>query len=291
MPIPARATRRGLLALAAPAPFAAPARAAESRFFQTSDGVRLHYLEAGPRAANAPPLVIVPGWCMPAWLFEPQLRGLSSRFRVIVLDPRGQGRSDIPDHGYDHVRRGADIGDLLDALRLPRAVVLGWSLGVLDTLGYVATRGDARVAGLILVDNSVGEDPPPTAPGPRPPRPQLSREEWMRRFVRGMFRHPPSQATLDRLTSEALRMPSAASQALLSYPVPRSYWRDAVYSTSRPVLYAVRPRFAGQAANLAARHPNAETVVFAEAGHAMFADEPDRFNAMVTDFVRRKVGT
>ncbi|WP_376099441.1 alpha/beta fold hydrolase [Roseomonas sp. CCTCC AB2023176] len=145
------------------------------------------------------------------------------------------------------------------------------------------------MAGLILVDNSIGEDPPPTAPGPRPPRPRLSREEWMRRFVRGMFRYPPAQSVLDRLANEALRMPPDASQALLSYPVPRTYWRDAVYSTNKPVLYAVRPRFAGQAANLQARHPNAETVVFAEAGHAMFADEPDRFNAMVADFVRRKV--
>ncbi|WP_376099443.1 alpha/beta fold hydrolase [Roseomonas sp. CCTCC AB2023176] len=138
MPMPARVTRRGALALAALAPLSRPARAAQSRFIQTTDGVRLHVQEAG----QGTPIVIVPGWCMPGWLFEPQLRGLSSRFRVVVMDPRGQGQSDIPGWGYDQNRRGADIGDVLDALRIPRAVILGWSLGVLDTLGYVANRGD-----------------------------------------------------------------------------------------------------------------------------------------------------
>ena len=39
-----------------------------SRHFVTSDGVKLHYLEAG----SGPPLVFVPGWTMPAWIWEPQ---------------------------------------------------------------------------------------------------------------------------------------------------------------------------------------------------------------------------
>lgn len=111
----------------------------------------------------------------------------------------------------------------------------------------------------------------------------------MRNFVRGMFRDPPPAATLARLTEDALRVPAPAAAALLAYPVPRTYWRDAVYSTARPVLYAVRPRWAAQAANLQARHPNAETVIFETAGHALFADEAARFNGMVADFVRRKV--
>ena len=49
----------------------------------------------------------------------------------------------------------------------PRPVLLvGWSLGVLDALAYVHTHGDAALAGLVLVDNSVGEEP---APVPRRP--------------------------------------------------------------------------------------------------------------------------
>ncbi|WP_426954981.1 alpha/beta fold hydrolase [Muricoccus radiodurans] len=268
-------------------PAAAPQGGSGSRYFRTTDGVRLHYLEAG----RGQPLVIVPGWSMPAWIFEPQLRGLSSRYRVIVLDPRGQGESEIAPGGYHHVRRGQDIGDLLDHLRLGQAVVMGWSLGVLDTLAYVHEAGDSRIAGLILVDNSIGEDPPPTAAGPRIPGPRLERAEAMRRFVRTMFSTPQPQSYLNRLTEEALRLPPDASRALLSYPVPRTYWREAVYSTNKPVLYAVRPRFEGQAANLQRRHPNAETVIFRDAGHALFVDEPERFNGLVADFIRRRIPT
>lgn len=62
----------------------------QSRFFTTSDGVRLHYLEAG----TGPALIFVPGWTMPAEIWEAQLRDLSREFRVIALDPRSQGASE-----------------------------------------------------------------------------------------------------------------------------------------------------------------------------------------------------
>ena len=111
----------------------------------------------------------------------------------------------------------------------------------------------------------------------------------MRRFVRGMFNHDPGEAYLERLTTDALRTPPFAAAALASYPVPRTYWRDAIYSVRRPILYVVRPRFSGQAANLAARDPYAETELFASAGHALFVDEAARFNALMEGFIRRRV--
>jgi non-heme chloroperoxidase len=51
----------------------------------------------------------------------------------------------------------------------------------------------------------------------------------------------------------------------------------------------VRPRFEGQAENLAAHHPAAETVVLRGVGHALFVDDPGRFNALVEDFIRRRI--
>ena len=71
--------------------------------------------------------------------------------------------------------------------------------------------------------------------------------------------------------------------------MPRSFWKDAVYSTDRPVLYVVRPRLAGQAANLAAHRPNAETVVMHGVGHALFVDDAARFDALVEQFIHRRV--
>jgi non-heme chloroperoxidase len=37
-----------------------------SHHFLTSDGVKLHYLEAG----SGPSMVFVPGWTMPAWIWN-----------------------------------------------------------------------------------------------------------------------------------------------------------------------------------------------------------------------------
>ncbi len=65
------------------------AQPVKSQFFKTSDGLSLHYLEAG---SGQPTLVFVPGWLMPDEIFEQKILALSADNRVIVLDPSGQGR-------------------------------------------------------------------------------------------------------------------------------------------------------------------------------------------------------
>lgn len=256
-------------------------------FFLTSDGVRLHYLEAGPAAGNT--IVLVPGWTMPAWIWAPQIAAFSRAYHVIAFDPRGQGDSEAPARGYTPERRGQDIAELIARLRRP-VLLVGWSLGVLDSLAYLHTHGDRAVAGLVLVDNSVGEMPAPVARHrPRQVRKTLPHAQFMTRFVRTMFQTPQTSAYLDRLTVAALRTPEAASRALLAYAVPREYWREAVYSTAKPLLYIVRPGFAAQAANLERGRPNTETMLFPDAGHALFVDEPRRFNAVVETFIRDRI--
>jgi microsomal epoxide hydrolase len=112
----------------------------------------------------------------------------------------------------------------------------------------------------------------------------------MHRFVAGMFLHKPSESYLDRLTEATLRTPEAASRALLAYPMPRTYWRDALYSTQKPVLYVVRPGWlAEQAANLAHNRPGTQIAVFSDAGHALFVDDAARFNALLGGFITRTV--
>lgn len=252
----------------------------------TSDGVRLHYLEAGPPAAHT--IVLVPGWTMPAWIFRPQILALQRSYHVIAFDPRGQGESEIAADGYTPERRGRDIEELLDHLGPAPCVVVGWSLGVLDTLAAIHADGDAHLAGLVLVDNSVGEEPPPAPHKPGRAAP-VSHEAYMHSFVRGMFRTRQSPAWLDALTAATLRTPEFAARALLSYPVPRSYWREAVYAAHVPVLYVVRPGFAAQAANLQRNRPNTEISVFTDAGHALFVDDAARFNTLLLGFIHRRV--
>jgi microsomal epoxide hydrolase len=257
--------------------------AAREVYFTASDGAQLHYSITGPQ--GRPALVFVPGWTMPGWIFAPQAAAFSKTYQVVLFDPRGQGRSQITAGGYNATRRGADIGDLI--ARLPgRVVLIGWSLGVLDTLAYVHQAGQARLAALVLIDNSVGENPPPV---PRPPvrrGPVLSHAAYMRAFVAGMFHTPQAPAYLDRLTAASLVTPAPDAAALLRYAEPRSYWKEALLSTSVPVLYVVRPHWAAQADNLLNDRPNTQVAVFPKAGHALFVDEAKRFNARLGAFLQ-----
>ena len=271
-------------------PIGAP-RNVVDHFFLSSDGVRLHYLEAGPPAAHT--LVLVPGWTMPAWIWMPQILAFSQHYHVVAFDPRGQGDSAAPASGYEPIRRGRDLAELINEVDSRPVVVIAWSLGVLDTLASVHVAGDRRLAGLVLVDNSVGEDPPP-APLPfsaAPPRrgPPPNHAKVMQAFVRAMFHRPQPPAYLNRLTEASLRTPESASRLLRAYPEPRSYWRDAVYETKVPILYVVRPRWVAQGETLVRNRPDTELEVFDDAGHALFVDEPVRFNRVTEQYLRFRV--
>ena len=260
----------------------APAARAADLVFMTSDGVRLHVIEAGPKAART--IVFVPGWTMPAWIFKQQIDYFAQRYHVVALDPRGQGYSEVPAGGYNYLRRGQDIADLVAALGDKPVLLVGWSLGVLDSLSYVNQFGDAHLAGLVLIDNSIGEDPAPV-PSRRLPNPRGSvttREIHMRQFVASMFHVPPGPAYLEALTEASLGTPPEAAAQLANYGVARSYWKQAVLSVRRPILYVVRPLWAAQAANLALHHPDTETAVFERAGHALFVDEARNGRSMAT---------
>ncbi len=257
-------------------------------FFTTSDHVRLHYLEAGPQSAQT--IVFVPGWTMPAWIFAPQIATFSRRYQVIAFDPRGQGDSEIASSGYEPHRRGQDIAELLARLGARPVLLVGWSLGVLDALAFVHDHGDRGLAGLVLIDNSVGEAPAPFRQAhPHHHGPPMPHIAYMELFVRTMFHTPQDEVWLERLTEATLRTPDWAARRLLDYPVPRIYWREAIYATNKPVLYAVRSGFAAQAANLQRNRADTETAVFPDAGHALFIDDAARFNALMQSFIQEMV--
>lgn len=269
----------------APLLLLSPAAPAESRYFTATDGARLHYLEVG----SGPTIVFVPGWRMPAEIWSPQIVHFSRRHRVVAFDPRAQGRSQITAAGYTLERRALDIKELLERIGGEPVVLVGWSLGVLESLAYAREHGDKRFAALVLVDNSIGEEPPPSFDPTFLERLRRDPPATVRGFVRGMYRTPQSSAYLEGIARAALRVPLDASIALLSYPRAREYWRESAYGVSRPVLYAVSPRFREQAQNFKARRPQAHIEVFEKAGHALFVDEAARFNALLEEFIASAV--
>jgi len=257
--------------------------AGESHFFTTSDGVRLHYVEEG----RGETLLFVPGWLMPAEIWRPQIDHFARSYRVVAFDPRSQGDSQVAASGNNIRRRADDLNELIAHLHSRRVVLIGWSLGVLETLLYVKTYGDERVAALVLVDNSVGEWPPQSGdPDIQYQRPR-ERKRDMATFVGSMFKSSPPAGYLAWLTDETLRTPSQVGASLLAIPYRSAFWRSAVYETRKPLFYAVTASLRGQAETLQRKRSDTSIEVFANAGHALFVDEPERFNSSLTAFLER----
>lgn len=143
----------------AAAPSQAPLR---SRVIE-ANGVSIHCLDSG---GTKPALLFIPGLGDTAYMFE----GFASRFastnRVIVMTRRGFGQSSVPRDGYDLPARVEDIRGLLDALDVPRAVLIGHSIAG-DELTAFAIRYPQRVVALIYLDaaydRSDPQAPQPTA--------------------------------------------------------------------------------------------------------------------------------
>lgn len=282
-----RQTLAGLLAAAAAsatrAASTAPPPAPQRREFRTSDGVRLSLLATPADDSRRATLVFVPGWGMPATVWGPTMAELASRHPCIALDPRGQGESDTPDRGYTIERRAADLAEVIAPLE--RVVLVAWSLGVLEALHAVHLYGHDRLAALVLVDNSVGEPPPP-APTDFLKRLRADRAATVDRFARGLFATPQPEERIDEIKRSMLKTRLEHSIALLSYPLPREHWRDITRAFPKPLAYLITPRFAAQAQNLKAARPATQIEVFEGAGHALFVDQAERFSAVLGAFVR-----
>jgi len=276
----------GLLGLVTVLPIRSAAESPSRRTFQTSDGVTLSVLETGrEHAGRAVTIACVPGWSMPAALWQRQLEDFGRVYHTVALDPRGQGESQVPSFGYTAERRATDVNEFLR----PRSsvVLIGWSLGALESLQYVDMFGSRRLAGLVLVDSSVGEEPPPPPGGLFKKRLRENRAETLTEFVQAIFRKPRPEPEIDALVRGAERMKLEDSLALLSYPFERGHWKRIVHEFDRPLLYVVSPQFEQQAHNLRKHRPATQIEVFKGAGHALFVDEPQRFNALILSFVEQ----
>ncbi|MFC9824040.1 alpha/beta fold hydrolase [Streptomyces erythrochromogenes] len=125
----------------------APASASSAASFTAPDGTRLAYRTHG----SGDPLVCVPGGpADSAYLGD--LGGLSAHRRLIVLDLRGTGRSEVPQDtsSYRSDRLVDDIEALRAHLGLGRIDLLGHSAGANPAMQYAARYPD-RIGRLALI--------------------------------------------------------------------------------------------------------------------------------------------
>lgn len=256
----------------------------KSGFITSSDGVRLHYLESGRGQA----LVFVPGWTMPAEIWEPQIRYFAARYRVVALDPRSQGESQQATEGHYPERRAQDVKELVDQLNLAPAVLVGWSMGVPEVLTYVDRFGSATLRAVVLVDGVIGgESNPQQIAGQWGvlKAMQSDRRKFTEQFVRGMYEKPHPEAYYKKIIAASLRTPTNTAVTLLGNMFAGGDWRPVLSKLDRPILYVVTPQLKGQAEMLQRKLPSARVEIFEKAGHALFVDEPDRFNRVLEEFL------
>ncbi|MGA8616154.1 MAG: alpha/beta fold hydrolase [Xanthobacteraceae bacterium] len=107
------------------------------------------------------PVVLLHGLACGRRMWFHQIRALRSRFRVIAYDQRGHGETDAPvdaiDYSAAHLAR--DLAGVLDALKIERAAIVGFSLGGGPALALAASKPE-RVSRLVLADVGAGADDP-----------------------------------------------------------------------------------------------------------------------------------
>jgi len=119
--------------------------------FETSDGVKLSYWEAG----SGKPLVFIPGWSANGAEYFNVIYLLSRNYHVYVLDPRNQGLSQHVDYGTRITRFSADLKEFSEHLALQSADYCGWSMGASVLWGYIDLFGTNGIHKAVFVDEPV----------------------------------------------------------------------------------------------------------------------------------------
>ncbi len=110
--------------------------------------LRLHYLDWGNE--DGPPLVFLHGGALTAHTWDVVCLALRDQYHCLALDQRGHGDSDWAED-YSHERHCEDITGFIEQLGIQRTVMVGQSMGGLNSIVY-AGRGGERLSGLVIVD-------------------------------------------------------------------------------------------------------------------------------------------
>jgi non-heme chloroperoxidase len=262
------------------------AQAAKSGFFKTSDGISIHYVEAG----SGRPIVFVPGWTMPAWIWQKQVDEFSKKYHVIAVDPRSQGESDKPTYGHLPETRSRDYKELVDHLGLKQPVLVGWSMACAELVKYAEQFGTDNVGGLVLVDGLLSEKISPemfTGMSGWMNQLQQDRQKQADGFVRGMYKKPQTEDYLKRVMEASTQVPADAAVVLIYNMIAVKDFSPGFARMNRPVLFAYQPGSQPSADFLKSKLGDKLRLErFDGDGHALFVDDPEKFNHVLEEFIQ-----
>lgn len=262
--------------------------------YRTVNGLRMHYLLEG----TGPPVVLLHGLGSRGedWALQVPVL-VEAGYAVLAPDLRGHGRTDKPPGPYTIRQMADDLDGLMGALGIERSVVVGLSLGGLVAQA-LAVGHPTRVRALVLVNTSAR-----LRPQGRWGWAHLLRRGWllvaggMRRqaeaVARELFPHPEQEA-MRRVAAERLAENDPAAYQATVWAVLRFDGRRDLGRIRVPTLVVAGAEDTTVSMEakreLAVRIPNARLEVVPDSGHATPLDQPEVFNRLLLEFLRRQEG-
>lgn len=263
---------------------AAPPRSADATIAAASDqhftsgNARLRFREVG----RGSPVVLVHGLARRLEDWVPLADSLALDHRVIAFDLRGFGQSTR----FREPRSfGAEMADdvvrLLDHLRLPRAHLVGHSLGA-AIAANVAARYPDRVASASLVAGPFREDTASFARDENGHIADIENGRGLRRFLIWLFPGMPDSVAVGFSAQILAGNDSAAIAATMRSVGALMVPRERAAAVRAPTLVAVggRDRLADNSRWLASWWPRAQLVVVPEADHVSIVQRSEVLGAM-----------
>jgi 3-oxoadipate enol-lactonase len=252
--------------------------------------IELYYETVG----EGPPVLLIHGLGSSARDWELQIPAFSQHHRVVVYDVRGHGQSDKPLGPYSVPLLASDAAELMTALEIAPAHVVGISMGGMIAF-QVALSQPALVKSLVIVNSG-----PELIPQTVSERLQVVQRQLVVRLLgmrrmgeilgQRMFPKPEQEelrrAFVERWAENDPRAYLASVRAVVGWSVA-----DRLEEIGCPALIVAadqdyRPLAEKEAC--AARMPHAELVVIEDSRHGTTVDQPEAFNAAVLGFLARQ---
>jgi pimeloyl-ACP methyl ester carboxylesterase len=266
------------------------------RKVDVGEGVSLRVIEAGKPDAQ-PVLVFIPGWSTAADVWRRQIETFAKTNRVIAFDPRSEGESTKTTSGNTPETRAQDLHAMLERVGVRRPVLIGWSQGVQDIAAYVERYGTKDLAGILLVDAAVSDGADGMAARPQETAEQFKmfavyqahQKEYLEGMMHAIISKPQSGGLIEQLVSIGMKTPTDVGVGMLVADMFGVNRTPALKKMECPTLIIASAKsfeLSHQQAG-ADQIPHARFEKVEDAAHAVFIDQPDRFNELVKSFVAK----
>jgi non-heme chloroperoxidase len=263
-------------------------------------GLRLHVREWGK--ADGPPILFVHGWSQNHLCWAKQYESaLADEFRLVAFDLRGHGMSEAPleaEHYADGGLWADDVAAILDALRLERPVLVGWSYGAFVICDYVRAHGQERVAAIDFVEgvSKLGQAAFGTLIGPgfldhfadATADDLPTNISAMRSFVKVCASRPLTDDELETALCWSIVVPARIRAHLGARELD---YDDVLRALEVPLLVtqgrADTVVLPAMAEHILATCPTAEASWYDGIGHLLHLQERERFNRELAELTRR----